>query len=108
MSSRVNFCAWMPCSEKSSAWTSPRQDGSDTSTCTQRLRLRQRADRAGDLLGGQEQKAVTGEKRALAQLLDRGEQVRVGRSFSARALLAAVARSEVAASTTARIFSWFP
>ncbi len=47
----------------------------------QRLRLRQRADRVGDLLGRQEQKSVTGEKRVLAQLLDGGEQSRIGRQF---------------------------
>jgi len=34
MSSRVNFCAWMPWNEKSNACTRPRQDGSATSTET--------------------------------------------------------------------------
>jgi hypothetical protein len=38
------------------------------------LGLRQRADGAGDLFGGKEQKAVAAEKRVFAELLDRWEQ----------------------------------
>jgi hypothetical protein len=44
----------------------------------QRLRLREATHRLRDLTGGQEQDAVATEEVALAQLLDRGEQSRVG------------------------------
>ncbi len=105
MSSRVNFCAVMPCSEKESAWTSPRHDGSATSTCTSGCDFVSVPTVSVTWSAGRNKRPLRAKNGFSLSSWTEGNKAGSAASFSAKAMLAAVARSEVAASTTARIFS---
>src|ERR1700704_2576876 len=94
MSSRVNFWAVMPLREKASAWISPRHEGSATSTWRSGWDCDRLPIFSTTSSAGRNKRPLRLKNGFSPSSWTVGNSLGSARSFSARALLAAVARSE--------------